>query len=730
MKKSVLAASTAWICLMPAHALAQTAPQPAAQSTQDTDTIGDIVVTAQRRAERLQDVPIAITALSSDQLAASGVTDITKLNTITPGLYIQASTGFVSPHIRGIGTSAGGAGLENSVAVYVDGVYMASQSGSLLSLNNVSRIEVLKGPQGTLFGRNATGGLIQIVTRDPTQNFTADFSAGYGNYDTFTSSAYISGGIAPNLAADIAGQVTTMGKGYGTNIVTGNDVYRTKFDGAVRSKWVLTPTDLTTVKLALDYERRTGNMSISSRQVEGIKPAFGAAYNIPTWDINSDFDPYQRLKGGGASLDIQQDIGGVQLESITAYRKSRYTIGFDTDLTPTPAQTLTLSVLNDRQISQEFKLQSDKASKIQWVVGAYYFNANAELDPNVLQLGGPAIPPPPAPPITQISGYSKLTTRAWAGYGQATVPLGDRTNLTGGFRYSTERRTIFSTQAATLINGAVINPFGPDTTQHQTFSAPTWRVSIDHKLDDNDMIYASYNRGFKSGGYNARNPSAPAFKQEKLDAYETGIKSTLLDRLLQVNVAAFYYKYNNIQVSRFEQNNIFIYNGAGAEIYGVDLDLQLHPTRELTIDGGVSVLHDRFTSFPDADRYTPNPLGGSIRSTVSAKGNRLPITPDATFNLNAHYDHATQSGIWSVDVGGYYNSGFYGQPDNVLKQGKYALLDGSIGWKTSDKRYGVRLWGKNLTNHPVSTALGQSDTSAIVQYDAPRTYGITLSADF
>ena len=189
-------------------------------------------------------------------------------------------------------------------------------------------------------------------------------------------------------------------------------------------------------------------------------------------------------------------------------------------------------------------------------------------------------------------------------------------------------------------------------------------------------------------------------------------------------------KYNNIQVSRFEQNNIFIYNGAGAEIYGVDLDLQLHPTRELTINGGVSVLHDRFTSFPNADRYTPNPLGGSIRSTVSAKGNRLPITPDATFNLDAHYDHVTQSGIWSVDVGGYYNSGFYGQPDNVLKQRNYALLDGSVGWKTSDKRYGVRLWGKNLTNHPVSTALGQSDTSAIVQYDAPRTYGITLSADF
>ncbi|WEK02324.1 MAG: TonB-dependent receptor [Candidatus Sphingomonas phytovorans] len=722
MKKAWLAVSTAWICLVPCEAIAQDAPS--------TDAAPDIIVTAQRRAERLQDVPIAITALSAEQLAASGVSDVTKLNTITPGLYIQASTGFVSPHIRGIGTSAGGAGLENSVAVYIDGVYMASQPGSLLSLNNVARIEVLKGPQGTLFGRNATGGLIQIVTQDPTQDFTAKMTAGYGNYDTFTGSAYVAGGIAPNLAADIAGQVTTQGKGYGINVATGNDVYRTKLDLALRSKWVFTPTDATTIKLSLDYERRIGNTSISSKEAPGLVPVFGPAYNIRTWDINADYDPYQRLNGGGASLDIQQDLGGVQLQSITAYRKSEYTIGFDTDLTPTPAQTLTISVLKDRQISQELKLQSEAGSKIQWVVGAFYFNADAELDPNVLRLGGPAIPPPPAPPITGISNYAKLTTRAWAGYGQVTVPLGDRTKLTGGFRYSTERRSIFSTTAATLINGVVINPFGPNTSQHVTFSAPTWRVSLDHKLDDNNMIYASYNRGFKSGGYNARNAAAPAFAQEQLDAYEVGIKSDLFDRLLRVNAAAFYYKYRNIQVSRFELNNIFIYNGAGAEIYGVDLDLQLRPAKGLTIDGGVSVLHDRFTSFPNADRYTPNPLGGSIRSTVSAEGNRLPITPDATVNLNVHYVRETKAGIWSFDLGGYYNSGFFGQPDNVLEQKAYALLDGSIGWKMPDKRYGIRVWGKNLTNKPVTTALGQSDTSAIVQYDAPRTYGITLSADF
>ena len=726
MKKALFAASTAWISLIPFAALAQTAPS--------SDTTGEIIVTAQRRSEKLQDVPIAVTALSASQLIASGVSDVTKLNTVTPGLYIQASTGFVTPHIRGIGTSAGGAGLENSVAVYVDGVYMASQSGSLLSLNNVERIEVLKGPQGTLFGRNATGGLIQVVTRDPTQTFKADMSVGYANYETFNGSAYVAGGVAPNLAADFAAQVTTMGKGYGTNVATGDDVYRTKLDLALRSKWVFTPTDATKVKLALDYERRIGNMSISSKEVPGMVPTFGPAYNVGTWDINADFNPFQRLNGGGASLDIEQDLGGVQLQSITAYRKSRYVIGFDTDLTPTPAQTLSYSALEDRQISQELKLQSDPGSKIQWVAGAFYFNANSGLDPNVLTLAGLASPPTPFGSITQLSGTAKLTTRAWAGYGQVTIPLGDRTHLTGGFRYSTERRTISAVTSATLDNGFVISPFppGPNPSQHKTFSAPTWRISLDHKLDDNNMIYASYNRGFKSGGYNARNPSDAPFKQEKLDAFELGIKSDLFDRVLRVDVAGFYYKYRNIQVSRFFDNNIYIYNGAAAEIYGLDLDLQLRPARGLTIDGGVSVLHDRFTSFPNADYYTPNPNPpfGNILTERDASGNRLPITPDATVNLNVHYERETHAGTLSFDVGGYYNSGFFGQPDNVLKQKAYALLDASIGWKMPDKHYSVRVWGKNLTKHPVATALGLSDTSSIVQYDAPRTYGLTLSADF
>jgi outer membrane receptor protein involved in Fe transport len=728
MRKALLAATVAWSCFAPCAAHAQDAPP--AEDAAAPGGVEDIIVTAQRRSERMQDVPIAITALSNERLAAAGVTDVTKLNTITPGLYIQASTGFVLPRIRGIGTSAAGAGLENSVAVYIDGVYLASGPGSLLALNNVERVEVLKGPQGTLFGRNATGGLIHVITREPTQDLTARFSAGYGSYDTFTGSAYVAGGIAPNLAADIAAQVTAQGDGYGVNLATGNDVNRNKLDLALRSKWVFSPSDATKIQLAFDYAKRTGNASISSSQVPGIKPLFGPAYAIDSWDINADFDPYQRLKGGGVSLNIEQDLGGVQLQSITAWRESRYDIGFDTDLTPTPAQTLTFSRLNDRQISQELKLQSAADAAVQWVAGVYYFDAHAELDPNIITLAGPAIPPAPAPPITMITGYSKLTTKAWAGYAQATFPIGDRTKLTGGFRYSSERRTIESTAAATLINGFVIDPFGPDVAQKETFSAPTWRVSLDHKLNDDTLVYLSYNRGFKSGGYNARLPGTPAFRQEKLDAYELGIKSDFAGRTLRVNAAVFYYDYRNIQVSRFELNNIIIYNGAAAEIYGIDMDVELQPARGFTIAAGLSLLHDRFTDFPDADRYTPNPLGGSTRSTVPADGNRLPSTADATFNLNFHYDHEMKGGTLAFDLGGYYNSGFYGQPDNVLKQDGYFLLDASVGWRTPDDRYGVRLWGKNLTNEAVATALGQSDTSAIIQYDAPRTYGITLSANF
>lgn len=228
---------------------AASAADTTSASNDDQGTLTEIVVIAQKRAENLQDVPIAISTVSGNQLAAVAATDITAIADMIPGLQMTTTQGSLAPHIRGIGSDI--PNVENSVALYLDGVYVASPSAALLSLNSIQQIETLKGPQGTLFGRNATGGALLVETRDPTQSFSSNLDVSYGNFRTSTFTSYVSGGLVPDLAADLAVHVSHQGEGYGRNLETGSDVYQTNLDLALRSKWVWTPTDSDTIHLIL-----------------------------------------------------------------------------------------------------------------------------------------------------------------------------------------------------------------------------------------------------------------------------------------------------------------------------------------------------------------------------------------------------------------------------------------------------------------------------------------------
>ncbi|WCP15929.1 Vitamin B12 transporter BtuB (plasmid) [Sphingobium sp. AntQ-1] len=291
----------------------------------------DIIVTAQRRSENAQKVPIVVATVTAKTLQAAGVLDVTSLNVAIPGLQVRNAVGFSSPNLRGVGTNQVGAGFENPIATYVDGVYYGSASASLMSFNNIEQIEVLKGPQGTLFGRNATGGLIQVTTREPTATPTFMGSFSYGNYDTIHTDAYVGGGILPNVNADVAVQYGYQGKGWGTNLTTGRDVYKTDIDFAVRSKWVFTPGESTKLTVIADYSELR-----SSKSATGLIPgtyAFPGPGVVPPatfsnpWDVETDYQPGIATKAGGASLRIDQDMGDLNLVSVTAYRKSTFRCG-------------------------------------------------------------------------------------------------------------------------------------------------------------------------------------------------------------------------------------------------------------------------------------------------------------------------------------------------------------------------------------------------------------------
>ncbi len=694
-------------------------------------SLEEVVVVAQRRSENLQDVPIAISTISGRSLEQAGATSIAALADVTPGLQMETIQGSVAPRIRGVGSDL--PNVENSVAMYVDGVYVASPSAALLSLNNIAQVEALKGPQGTLFGRNATGGALLLQTREPTQNLSGDFDVSYGNYRTSTVNGYIAGGLTPAVAADFAMHVSHQGEGYGTNLFTGSSIYQANFDLALRSKWVLKPTDADTIHIIADYARRDGSTATADYVPAGTYPS---AFLVPPlvsplprpYDINTYVDPTDGLTNVGISARIDHRMSWANLTSISAYRSEQITSTFDITLTPACclqiplpfppfSATIPLPVVNilsrDKQFSQELQLLSPDNARLTWVAGLYYFHDLESL----------------------VSSFSEVTTNSYAGFGEVHVEFLPSTRLTLGLRYTDEER------ALSVDPGYYTQPEPPGTPVPPLTAAPskwfsqlTYRVGVDHRFDNGTLIYVSKNLGFKSGGYNTSEPSLPAFDPEKLNAYEAGFKSELFNHSLRLNGAAYYYDYTNIQMVKLTANNqVQEYNGPAATSYGADLDAELRLDQELTLNVGASYIHDRFTSdSPTVQWNVPNPPfpGGSNSFFASADGNRLPHTPDWTANLGATYVLRTAIGEWTLRGDFVHDSGWYGEPDNQLRQPAYNMVNASLYWHLQSRPYSIGLWGRNLGNELVYTAIAGNAVTSLSQYAPPRTFGLKFRAEF
>jgi iron complex outermembrane receptor protein len=714
-----------------ATAVAAEDPQPTqgttAQSVQPAQegALEEIVVTAQRRRENLQDVPITVTAVSADSLAAVGITNTADLVNVVPGMLVQTSAGYSLPHLRGVGVTAIGAGIENSVALYVDGVYRGVSSADAVSLNNIAQVEVEKGPQGTLFGRNATGGLIQVTTLDPTADFSASAHVGYGSYHTVQSDAYVSGGT-DFLAADLAVRSTHQGEGYGTNLATGQDINRMDMDLSVRSKWVLHPVDGTKLTLVLDNAETDNSMS-ALRNYQNFPntyyPGGMPIANLPTLDVDDDAQPLRRVHEQGASLQLDQDLGSVQLVNTVAYRRDLYTYNVDFDLGPMP-YSVNDTRQEDNQLTEELRLLSNNTGSLTWMTGLFYYGAHNGFEPQNIYFSGTAVNP--AKPVTHIFNETVQTTNSVALFGQATQKLTEATALTVGLRYTEEKRALLGAETGYL-NGVIPVSLANVDTDFRNHT-PTWRLALDHHFTDDINGYVSYNRGFKSGGYNVTAPTLPAYSPEKLDAYETGLKTQFLDRRITLNTAFFYYNYQNIQVSRFINGSPEVYNGGRATLYGLDVDATVRVAQGLTISAGLELEHDRFTDFPNADFFLNCAHPYPTVCSQSANGKQLPQTPAASGTINIDYRVSVMKGELHFNVNEAANSGYYYEPNNEFKQTAYGLLNGSIGWTYSN--YSLTLWGKNLTDVIYATAVNPAPTAISAAYAAPRTYGITLGAKF
>lgn len=708
---------------------AQTAPADLpASPAPDTGVVEDIVVTAQRRSENLQNVPIAITALSPERLATAGITSTQDLQLVTPGLQFISGAGSSTPRLRGVGTSATGPGVENAVATYIDNVYIASQSGSVLALNNIAQVSVLKGPQGTLFGRNATGGVVQITTRDPQDNFSGKAAVTYGNHQTYGGNLYLTDGLAPGLAADLAVYYNNLSDGFGRNLVTGRRV-GTDEQFSVRSKVRWDLGDRTQLILAGDYSH-IKQAQPAYRPLDGSVAVGNYVFKGGPFDIDEDLDPRLRSSFGGGSVQLGHDFEGVRLLSITAYRKSKLHIVFDIDRTPAYIIN-TDTTQRDSQISEEVQLLSTNKGSFQWVLGAYYFNSDGKYDPNG------TITANQAATVAENDIFSKQTARSYAGFGQASYHLDGGTTLTAGLRYTVETRD-FDGVIGDLLRTGTFRPTGTST-GHVRFSKLTWRFAVDHRFSRELLVYASYNRGAKSGLFNPASisppsvtptPQATPVNPEQLDAYEAGFKSDLLDRHLRLNAGFYYYNYKNIQLNRFVNAVQVLYNAASAKLYGLDVDSELVVTPRLSLQGGLNITHDRFGPFPGAVTSTPRPGGGYTVGPIDATGNRLLRTPDWTASVAFTNRQPVGAGEIAFSGDYYHSDGWFSDADNRLKQKPYNVVGGSITWKPDGDRYNLRLWAKNLLNEVYAVTITSSSRVDAIWVAQGRTFGLTGSVNF
>jgi iron complex outermembrane receptor protein len=692
--------------------------QPLHAQTAASGGLEEIVVTAQRRAEVLQSVPIAITVLQSDDLAAAGVTNVQELSSLTPGLQMTQQRNLATPYLRGVGTQNGGQGEESSIALYVDGVYYAAQSAGIFSLADVERVEVLKGPQGTLFGRNATGGLIHVITRTPQQEPMVQASASYAKFDTLSGSLYATTGITDTLAIDLSLFTIDQGEGWGENLVLGNDVNLVD-ETIARTKILWTPTDSTTLTIAADWSENKTDIGNTRQLLPGAIGIGGAVFQGSVWDAQSDIPRDVDGEQKGVSVRFEHDFGSVRFVSLSAYREIDNFTLFDQDNTAAPLIIAPITEFTST-FQQEFLLQGE-VGKLQYTGGLFYFDADASVEPLGLRS---------AVLLQQnLDRYSEQKTKSYAAFAQATYAFTDRTSVTAGLRYTLDEREIIGRDVS-----AAGHPQGPGIvlsamTQDDDFTKMTWRFALDHELREDVLLYGSISRGFKSGIYNTTNFLQPAVEPETLDAGEIGIKADLLNRHLRINASAFYYDYADIQLTARPAGITLLFNAAEGTVKGMELEataLVPVPTGRLELSASGSLLDSEYDEFEGALFSIPQPTGGNALVVGDASGNDMIRAPKWTTNLTARYSIPVGAFELATDVSWYHNDGFYWEPDNRLRQKAYDVLNAQLAISTADETWRVRVFGRNLLNEKYyvsasANAFGDAGAAA-----SPRTYGVAI----
>jgi iron complex outermembrane receptor protein len=726
-KKTVLRLLLGAAATLPAMVHAQIAP---AATASVEDASEEIVVTAQRRSERLIDVPASVSVISASQLNAAGISGSRDLRLLTPGLNITQQGTFVQPTIRGVGTTVTGTGADPNVAIYVDGVYIASQGAALMEFSNVEQIEVLKGPQGTLYGRNATGGAIVVTTRDPSLTESrGDLDVSYGNLNEIRASGYANLVLGSKVAVNIAAYARSN-DGYTRNVALNRNSSITKSRG-VRGKLLFEATDNLRFVLTVAHVYQEDNTAYSyvplnnnTPQRQSVAAAISRSGDKNTISLNND--PINTLDFTTATLHAGLTGDWGELTSITSYAYTKYPFLTDLDGTEINVQSFKASPQTQETTTQELIYTSPKWGAFQMVGGLFYYRDNSATQAQI-SVGGNALPFPPFRPFVRVAA------EAFAVYAEGTVDITPDLHLTAGGRFSTETKKARNNDGGA--NGVLM------LDASQKFDAFTPRAALRYDLTDKSSVYASYSQGFKSGLFDGgatgacttiTSPNCPspgvAVQPEKVRAYEVGYKYNVGSTI--ISAAAYYSTYKNIQINALNAiNQQVLYNAAAGEIYGAELDISANVTSNLNLHVGGAYTHGQYTDFPLAQNFVPLPNGGNAQSTGDNKGFKLIRTPEWTGFVSGTYTHSLPVGELEANLIVSYSDSFFWHVGNRLKQPAFAIVNGRLSWAVSESLK-LTVFGDNLTNQRTQLYVREATVGDFASYSRPRTYGFAVSAKF
>jgi iron complex outermembrane receptor protein len=729
-----------------ATAAAETDPATAAAPGPGLD---EIVVTAQRRAERLLDVPITMSSMSGDELRKVGANNVQDLTVAVPGLVFTGQGTAAEPSIRGVSTSVSTPGAPAPVAIYVDGLYQSSQQGNLFNLPDVQQIEVLKGPQGTLYGRNATGGAVLVTSRQPSFTPTGSFTVGDGAFfggsaasaNHFQAGGFLSG---PLIADKVAGSIAAAyedSPGYMVNDVNGRRTGKIQSE-FVRAKLLITPTEDLRILLAGTFSSQRDDEATASFPLLTVASQYpGAIVSTQPWHTASEMSGgigYQKTvhKDVSATVDWTLPEVGV-FTSRTGYTETRPLLNADVDGAYAPAcvaafvcATPYVGPIPDNTLQQELTFASQKFGRLSFVAGALYLHDREDAFYNV---NPPVANPAPVQPY---SGYGyfvfdeSVKTNAYAVYLEGTFDITSALTATAGLRYSKETQVEYARQSV-LTYAAPTGPYlRLPPAGAPTYNSYTPRVALRYALDSSTNLFASYNRGFKSGVLTGLSLTAPPAKPETIDSFEAGIKHS--DERFSFNAAGFYYKYRDLQVQFFNGIQTLTANAAAAKSYGFDADGAIRIAGGLKVQAGVSwIPYAKYSSFPNGvDFALPLTAAGLSQVNVDATGARLLRDPKYTANLTVDYAHDTSLGLFDGSLTVYRSDSYDWDLLRRVKTDAYTTLNGQVSVTLPSSPWKLTVYGRNLTNKAYILSVINSTQADEVAFGRPREVGLNVNYTF